>query len=323
MTNSETNLRLFYEREIFPFYHLFREMKKKALQKAVIFSLLTATLCFIIQLIIRHELKDTPVLLYYLSGVIIIYSGLANLSSGLKDRKRIFRYEILPRIVEFTGLNYRKTADFAKKDYIDSKLFDSADRLLCYDAIEGYYDGVMIRFAQIESQKKCIHKSGKYHRIEWISVFKGIILAADFNKKFKGVTIVHTDQESAFIGDFWAHFIQKNFQKHHGNLAIMDNPEFEKIFKTFTSDQIEARYLLTGKFMEKAVLLSKQYKNGKISFSFNKNKFFIGFTAKKLFFQYKRGDITYDLIKKIHEEITAFREIVTMFDLITKIWTKN
>jgi len=113
------------------------------------------------------------------------------------------------------------------------------------------------------------HGSGKSHHYELI--FDGFFLVAEFNKNFKGRTVVLKDIAENFFGDVIGSWLQKN-NLLNDRLVKLENPVFEKKFVVYSNDQIEARYLLSPLIMEKLVDLDEKYNS--ISISFIDNKLF-------------------------------------------------
>ena len=99
--------------------------------------------------------------------------------------------------------------------------------------------------------------------------FKGLFFTADFNKKLNGFTIVLPDAYEKKFG-FLAKTIQE-LKKNKGELVYLEDPRFEKEFMVYSTDQIEARYILSTNFMEK-ILAFKKISQHPLSISFNKNK---------------------------------------------------
>ena len=79
------------------------------------------------------------------------------------------------------------------------------------------------------------------------TIFQGVFMIADFNKKLKYYTKVI---ESS--GDFFAKIF------YNRTKVELENPVFEKIFNTYSKNQIEARYILSPAMMERILEFRKQ-----------------------------------------------------------------
>ena len=103
------------------------------------------------------------------------------------------------------------------------------------------------------------------------SDFKGSVLVCEFNKKFCGKTVaVSKDFNTKFLGE----------------KELLDDVKFNENFIVFTTDKIEARYLLTPTFMSKLNML-KAYKNTlkSPSVAFMDNKFYLFCFSRRNFFE--------------------------------------
>ena len=72
----------------------------------------------------------------------------------------------------------------------------------------------------------------------------------NFNKKFHGKTFVLPDNTETKFGALVGNWLQSKTSSK-GELVKMDNHKFEQEFVVFSSDQIEARYILTPSMMER------------------------------------------------------------------------
>ena len=98
-------------------------------------------------------------------------------------------------------------------------------------------------------------------------VFSGIFIRVPSMKKYEGRTIVKA--EKAFHDE-------KDEKK-----VNLEDPEFERLYDTYSTDQVEARYLLTTAFMNRMVALSKKGIGKRILVSFEKNYINIAVSLNK------------------------------------------
>ena len=72
----------------------------------------------------------------------------------------------------------------------------------------------------------------------------------------------------------------------HGFAPVhLEDPVFEKKFEVYTTDQIEARYLLTTSFMQRLLDMSTLLEDTKIECSFYKNHVIIKVPTSKIKFE--------------------------------------
>src|SRR5690606_40922464 len=87
-------------------------------------------------------------------------------------------------------------------------------------------------------------------RTTWVTVFRGQCLVVKFHKQFNGVTKVFRDK-----GMF--NIFGKLAQMGKGQKVKLEDPVFEKAFEVYSTDQIEARFILTPECMERLIGLER------------------------------------------------------------------
>ena len=187
---------------------------------------------------------------------------------------------------------------FADKSLMDSALFISYNNRYSDDEFTGSYKGVPFKIAETRMYKII----GSSDSQTSICAFKGVILSFRSNKKINNRTIVATkgdftkkNQALATVLVFLPCCFQifKSGYSHWKTvLAIiiligvfvvaklldmseealdevkLEDPEFSKRFNVYSSDQVEARYLVTTSFMQRFYDLKTAFraKNAKCSF---------------------------------------------------------
>jgi len=122
------------------------------------------------------------------------------------------------------------------------------DRASYEDLVTGIRKGVAFELfeAHLEERRRSTDSKGRT-QTRWVTVFKGQCLRFQFDKIFYGRTLVTRD--AGFFNRFGG---GKGMQR-----AMLEDPEFERIFEVYTTDQVESRYLLTPDLMQKLVDLEK------------------------------------------------------------------
>jgi hypothetical protein len=154
------------------------------------------------------------------------------------------------------------------------------------------------------------------------TVFEGMIVVADFHKEIKGKTIVWPDKASRDFGTWLGRKI-KEFGRRGLDAVFLEDPVFERTFAVYSSDQIEARYILTPAMMNRLVELSRKYGN-KLSFSFFRGKVCIAIKNLKPFDTSLNAPVSpEDLFYQFNRPIDQVTEIIDALHLNTRIWTKG
>ena len=104
----------------------------------------------------------------------------------------------------------------------------------------------------------------------------------------------------------------------------MEDVEFEKLFAVFSSDQQEARYILSPSLMQKITALKNKFSND-MYLAFRKGSLYIGVSSTKDFFAPNLfGNIDdYETIEKHYLLIKNLFDIAEELGLNTRIWTKE
>lgn len=160
----------------------------------------------------------------------------------------------------------------------------------------------------------------KHHSNENMgSSFVGMFAVVDFNKKFNGHTIVLPDAMEKRVG-----YLAKNLQNLNaarGELVVLEDTEFENDFMVYSTDQVEARYILSTSLMERITRLKRKI-DKPIMLSFNKNKLYLGIQHPYGFLCLNKEEslLKSDIFEKVHEDIYTAIGIVEDLNLNTRIW---
>ncbi len=217
---------------------------------------------------------------------------------------------MVPIICDFFGnLTFNENGRITKDEIKSTGIFPNFTKMNGEDYIEGDYEGVELRMQELKLKQK----SGKKN----ITVFKGLIFIANFNKNFDGETYVM--KEKGRMGNW--------FQKKSGLETVsLEDPEFESKFEVYSTNQIEARYILTTGFMQRIMGLTNMEVAGrKINYlkcAFKENKMTIAISMPANLFEAKSINRSALEIEDIHDflgQLNALFGIVKFLKLHYKI----
>lgn len=196
------------------------------------------------------------------TGIILTVSALvAAVVTGpiYKYKKLAKESGIMKEFASFFGtFEYEFERTLSDELLKNSNLFGSYTDNSGDDYFYGTYKDVGITIAEEKLQKE-VYVNKRRRKIK---VFKGICVLLNMNKPFKGRTVVLKDGG-----------ILNVFKRVSGLEKVrLEDLLFEKIFEVFSDDQIEARYLLTTAFMERALKLRDLFGGKSIQFSFFEDK---------------------------------------------------
>jgi len=92
-------------------------------------------------------------------------------------------------------------------------------------------------------------QSGK--RTTYVTVFRGAILTLAFDRQFHGTTLVERDKKHRKL--FGGQKDSVEFEGHRLDCVDMVHPEFEDKFTVWGDDQVEARYLVHPRYVERLI----------------------------------------------------------------------
>jgi uncharacterized membrane protein YqjE len=147
------------------------------------------------------------------------------------------------------------------------------------------------------------------------SVFQGLFFVADFNKDFRGQTLLLSHDISSKI---------QALHKGKGQAVSLEDPDFKKLFVVYSNDQVEARYILSTSLMERLVTFRKRA-NRKIQISFVDSLIYIAIAYEEDLFEPKLFSSMLDLapLKEYFETLQLMLSIVDELNLNQRIWTKQ
>lgn len=153
-------------------------------------------------------------------------------------------------------------------------------------------------------------------------VFGGIMLAIDFSKDLKGRTLVFPDIAQQALGAWLGKTVQ-SFGWKGLELVYLEDPQFEKEFAVYSSDQVESRYILTPNMMSNMLRLKHKYGEA-FSFSFTHGTVFVAIDKVPPFESALDAPILPDgTFYHFYKTIDLVTDIIDTLELNTRIWSKS
>lgn len=258
--------------------------------------------------------------------ILVIIGGVVGYKFWFKPKKAElrtrFKNEVMSKMVKFIdeSMEFDPRSGISRSEYDQSKIFlNSGDRYMCEDLVTGKLGATAIRFSEVHTQKE--ERDHDEKESTWVTLFKGIVFVADFNKNFKGRTVVLTDQAEKAFGSLGTMLQKMNTMRDP--LIKMENTAFEKAFAVYGTDPVEAHYILSPSLMER--ILSIKTKVGKIELSFVDSKVFLAIPSGKNLFEANlfSSFTSYSTLEAHSNRLLLFAGIVEDLNLNTRIWTKE
>lgn len=220
------------------------------------------------------------------------------------------------------GTRYSPSAGIERHELDSSGLFrnPSPNRVRGEDRVDGTIGDVRFRFSEVyaEHEKTWVGDDGQ-NKSKTIHVFKGLFYVAEFNKHVSGRTYVFPDRAQRLLGGLGQ--LLQSGDKTYGELVKLEDPEFEKQFVVYSTNQVEARYVLSSSLMRKLVALQAR----------TRKPMRIAIASSHLYVAIETGEDNFEpslftpidraLFQEFWDVLDIFVAIVEELDLDTRIWT--
>jgi hypothetical protein len=244
-----------------------------------------------------------------------------------KGYVKSFKGNIIAKIVKFIdpALEYAHDKGISREMFSRSRIFlQTVDLFSSEDYVSGTIDKTKIEFSEVHAQdRQETHDSDGHHQTRYVTIFRGVFFAADFNKRFSGRTLVLPDTAQKLFGNLIGSALQsKNFMRPP--LVKLEDPEFEKLFVVYGDDQVEARYILSTSLMSRITEFKK--KSGRdIFLSFVDDKVIVALPYKKDLFEPHlfRSIMDYPAVEEYFRDLQFVLSLVGDLNLNTRIWSKE
>ena len=172
------------------------------------------------------------------------------------------------------------------------------------DEITGCVDGIEFKMfeTRLTHQEQDTNSQG-VTTTRTVVDFDGVLCDFKTAKSFDGHTIITRDY--GFLNSLQSTF--SNLDR-----VFLEDVVFEKKFAAFSTDQIEARYLLTVSFMERLLDIENRFPKGRLQAAFSNDRFVIMIRSRRNLFEVKPVGQLYDLesdSKRIIDELARFIDI--------------
>ena len=294
-----------------PTLQLLENKRKELLRKGRSEGLIYAAIFLvgvIALLILKLEGIFGPIVIVVISVIIFITC----INNKSKIFSSFYKEEVVDEIIHAFCPNatYSPNNGVSEDLFRNSGLFTSPDRYHAEDLIEGCLDKTSFICSEVHAEERRARSTKNGVQYYWEDIFKGFLFIADFHKEFQGETTVLRDSFFKI--------------KMGASRVKMENPDFEKVFDVFSTNQIEARYLITPSMMERMLKLDSNFKKG-ITISFRNSTILVAIPDSKNRFEADVWSSLSDMsiLKSDFAVLQSLLDIVDELNLNTRIWSKE
>lgn len=323
----------FYQEQLKPILQSLEEERQQKTQRFGQIALISIVFGGLLTLLLAATAREVGLIAFLpLGGALLVI--LISYGMMTSEWSRLFKWRVLTRLVKFVSpeLAYQPERYISEEEFRESLLFQrDPDRYHGEDLIEGRVGQTAIRLSEVHAEYKTEHYDSKGNRYTtWHTLFRGLFILADFNKHFNGITLVLPDVEQNLLGWFGQVLqgLSAKLGMQPGELVKLEDPEFERAFKVYSTDQIEARYILTPSLMAR-ILRFRQLTQSEIRLAFIASRLYVAIPTMHNYFEAPSlfapvGELLKpETMGKYLHELQFALAVVDELNLNTRIWTKR
>jgi hypothetical protein len=213
--------------------------------------------------------------------------------------------------VHFPGVRYDPEGGMPWRLLDDSGLFPFvSDSYRSEDRFEGRWGATAVAFSEAVAQRTVTRGFGKNRRTENETYFRGLVFHADFNKHFASRTrLVPRGEDFTRVRD--------------EQPTVLEDPSFASAFETWTTDQVEARYVLSPSLMERLTALERRFPRLRALFADGELLLLLPSGYDRFETSLLVGARSRAQIESFVKNVRACLDVVDALALNTRIWSKE
>lgn len=280
MKNKDELVDELYDRELKALLHSLDQRRKAYLRQILLSVLLLAGI--IVGCILYLPVGN------YLVGIGALLIGCYLIRRNYKIFKAKFasdfKHEIIAKLIRRIDktLEYAPHAGIEKEVFIKSGLFPGTiATYVSEDRVAGQIGDTALCFSEIHARTKT--KDTGSHSETYQDLFRGLFFTAEFNKAVSSRLFIYPDYFGGKLSTIQESLLKGMHRNDQLETIRLEDPEFEKQFSVFGTDQVDARYVLSPSLMARLLELSKKYRYFAVSFA--DNQIYVAFHLTKNLFE--------------------------------------
>lgn len=244
-----------------------------------------------------------------------------------KEYVRHFKATVVPALLGTIdpGLHYDPASGIPSSTFVGTELFETRpDRYRTEDLIHGSYGKTFLQLAEVDAEERRTRTDSDGNtETYYVTIFDGLLLIADFHKHFHGRTFVFPDKAEKSFGNI-GRFFQKMGGRKHTNLIRLEDQEFEHAFAVYSTDEVEARYILSTSLMRRLLDMRSRF-GAEVRIGFKESCLLLSVPHSHPFLEPKTSLPATDTgqVERMLHELRYFLDTIEELDLNTRIWSKT
>lgn len=234
-----------------------------------------------------------------------------------------FNDKVVPHIInEFlTDSHFDANAIICSSEYWRSDLFKKEEDRYSGDSfISGVLGKTFLQFSRLHTEyERRTRKS-----TTWVTIFKGVFLVADSNKRIENRVYILPDSAEWSLGGIGKWMQERFGGSGRGEMVYLEDPEFERRFVVYATDPVEARYLLTPNMQHYFVQLSDHIGGEDIHASFIDGRLYLALSGRFELFSFwmRKSLLDPETMRHYCQNLCDILSVIEILDLNTRIWGK-
>ena len=320
---TEAEFQEFYQATLLPALRALEARRKQILGRIVLVAGVVLAVALPLALLVLSQ-GSGPSPMIMVIGVVLVGGAIGLAARGFSGGyTRDFKDRVIGSIVRFfdDALQYQPYDGIDEGAFHDCGIFtQQIDRYRGDDLVRGRIGETEIAFSEVHAEYKTTTTDSKGRRqTHWHTIFRGLFFRADFNKNFAGRVVVLPDTAQRLLGSFGQTLQKLSFGR--GALIKLEDPEFEKLFVVYGTDQIEARYLLSTSLMRR-ITDFKQKCGRPLHLAFAGSRIFVAISYDRPLFEPRifRTLLEPAAVQEYYRDLQLALEIVEDLNLNLRIW---
>lgn len=240
------------------------------------------------------------------------------------ERRMRFSRDVIAPLVNFAApsLRFAPFAGVKQGDFMESDLFPPIFNVFkTRDGFAGRRNGYNLSFSWLKVEM--LHQNANERTIRREFVFRGWYFVATFPRRFHRQTMVLPDVAEKNLG--WLGRSLQEFRiPPNGRLIHLEDMDFEKRFKVFSTGELDGRYILTPVVMRRFSSIHQRM-GWDFSVSFKYNRMYVAVPAAMEYFGFIPNMSFTDpaFARGLYHTVKGIDELARLIASTQTIWSDN
>jgi hypothetical protein len=306
---TEAEFKEYYDKNLSGMIESYREQIKRRKNQNWFTMVAGLVLLIIFGAIMLATMIKTPPIF----GLVVFVVLMVNAVTWIRNNTKFspgFYNGVMDKLLKIFGdLEFEKAVVINDLTLQISEIVPAQQELIFSNRIEGIIDNLHLKACILKIEKNNYNIKTYEHSLFMFSTY-----AKDFNGKY----ILFTKSLNQKVTDFFNKMREDEYSIIH-----LEDPEFEKYYSLYATDNIEARYLLTPAMMQRLVSIKQDF-NIDLNISYIRSNIFMCFTIPKQDISgINTKSLDYDGLKQAFDFYNTTFEIMHRLNPQTSIWGKE